>query len=124
MSSKRKAKGKKQRTGPKTRDKHRLYEIAVQSPRINLRFCDRVYKKKNGVSAAWLKEDFCGTALTSVDWVKMRSSNRAVGVDLDLEPMRRAVRAVAIAGAAVHQHDQQSDQATKSHPQYPQALGS
>lgn len=74
---------KKRRKGPESRDRHRLYEHAVQSPEVNLRFCDRIYKKKNGVYANVLREDFCGTALLSAEWVRKRPTNRAVGVDLD-----------------------------------------
>lgn len=92
MGSKAKTRAKKRRPGPETRDKHRLYELAVQSPEVNLGFCDRVYKKKNGVRATSLKEDFCGTALTSAEWVRMRPSNRAIGVDLDGETLRWAKR--------------------------------
>jgi SAM-dependent methyltransferase len=69
-------------------DRHRLYEHAVQSPEINLRFCDRAYKRKNGVYATVLREDFCGTALLSAEWVRKRRTNRAIGVDLDAATLR------------------------------------
>ena len=83
-----KKKRKKRHVGPETRDPHRLYEMAVQSPEANLRFCDRVYKKKNGVYATLLKEDFCGTAFLSAEWVKRRKTNRAVAVDLNPATLR------------------------------------
>ena len=76
--------------GPESRDRHRLYEMAVQSPDANLHFCDRVYKKKNGVHANLLREDFCGTAFLSSEWVKRRKTNRAIGVDLNRETLRWA----------------------------------
>ena len=30
-----------------------------------------------------IREDFCGTANTSCEWVRRRSTNRAIGVGLD-----------------------------------------
>lgn len=74
---------KKRRVGPVSRDRHRLYELAVQSPDANIHFIDRIYRQRNGVWAKSLKEDFCGTAYLSAEWVKKRKDNTAVGVDLD-----------------------------------------
>ena len=74
---------KKRRVGPKTRDRHALYEMSVQSPEENIRFFDRVYRKYNGRLPKLMKEDFCGTALACADWVKKRPDNIAIGVDLD-----------------------------------------
>jgi SAM-dependent methyltransferase len=90
MSSQRKKTSakKKRKRGPESRDLHRLYELAVQSPDANLHFCDREYKKKNGAEAQLLREDFCGTAFLSADWVKKRPTNRAIGVDLDGPTLR------------------------------------
>lgn len=69
--------------GPKSRDRHWLYQESVQSPDIHFNFFDRVYRRRNGVAPALLKEDFCGTALLATEWVERRKTNRAVGVDLD-----------------------------------------
>ena len=75
---------KKKRRGPDSRDIHRLYEMAVQCPEEDIKFFDRVYsKKKNSRAPKTLKEDFCGTALLSAEWVRTRPDNEAVGVDLD-----------------------------------------
>jgi len=71
------------RRGPKSRDRHWLYQESVQSPEIHFGFFDRVYRKRNGVNPSTLKEDFCGTALMACDWVAWRRSNKAFGVDLD-----------------------------------------
>ena len=80
-------KKKKRKKGPESKDLHRLYELAVQSPDANLDFCDRIYKKKNGKRAKLLREDFCGTAFLSVDWIGRRKDNSAIGVDLDKETL-------------------------------------
>jgi SAM-dependent methyltransferase len=69
--------------GPKSRDRHWLYQESVQSPDIHFAFFDRVYRQRNGVPPASLKEDFCGTALLASEWVEWRKTNTAIGVDLD-----------------------------------------
>ncbi len=43
------------------------------------------YEKLRGVKATYLREDFCGTGNTSCEWVRRRSDNRAIGLDLDQE---------------------------------------
>ena len=82
------ASNKKRNDGPRTWDRHKLYEIAVQSPDVNADFFDRVYRRLNGTKPRLLKEDFCGTALLSAEWVKKRKKNEAIGVDLDRETLR------------------------------------
>ncbi len=67
----------------KTADKHLLYERAVQTPQGEVKFIDRVYKKRNGKLPRSLREDFCGTAYLCSTWVQHRKSNTAVGVDFD-----------------------------------------
>jgi SAM-dependent methyltransferase len=74
---------RKRRLGPKTTDRHRLYEDSVQSPDEHVIFFDRVYELAHGKPAKVLKEDFCGTALLSAEWVRTRPDNLAIGVDLD-----------------------------------------
>ena len=69
--------------GPKSRDKHWLYQESVQSPDIHFGFFDRVYRQRNGRPPASLKEDFCGTALLASEWVERRRTNTVIGVDLD-----------------------------------------
>ncbi|UCG51829.1 MAG: class I SAM-dependent methyltransferase [Candidatus Latescibacterota bacterium] len=74
---------KKTKRGSKKPNRHDLYQIAVQSPDYDVPFFDRVYKKKNGKLPRVLREDFCGTAFLSAEWVRTRPGNRAIGVDLD-----------------------------------------
>lgn len=73
-------------------DRHRLYQIAVQSPEAEVDFVDRTYRRLRGRSARWLREDFCGTAAVSCAWVRRRKLNRALGVDLDPEVLDWARR--------------------------------
>lgn len=66
-------------------DRHRLYQLAVQSPAAEVDFVDRIYRALRGRSALKLREDFCGTAAVCCEWVRRRKRNRAWGVDLDQE---------------------------------------
>jgi hypothetical protein len=72
----------------KTVDKHILYQEAVQAPKAEATFVDRLYRKIFGRPATIFREDFCGTSLICCEWVKMRRANQAYGVDLDLETLR------------------------------------
>lgn len=66
----------------KTADKHDLYQQAVQSPEAEVTFVDRTFKKLRGRVATVIREDFCGTAFSSCEWVRRRKENIAIGVDL------------------------------------------
>ena len=66
-------------------DRHTLYEQAVQCAEAEIDFVDDAYAQLRGRRAAWLREDFCGTANTACEWVRRRTTNHAVGVDLDRE---------------------------------------
>ena len=64
-------------------DKHELYELSVQEPEAECDFIDQVWKERRHRLARHIREDFCGTALTAVEWVKRRKTNTAIGVDID-----------------------------------------
>lgn len=66
-------------------DRHALYEQAVQCVEHEIDFVDAEFKRLRGHRATTLREDFCGTANTSCEWVRRRPSNRAIGVDLDAD---------------------------------------
>ena len=85
-----KANTKKRRKGPVSTNRFRLYEESVQSPEEHIKFFDSVYKMVNGRPPTMLKEDFCGTALLSAQWVRTRPDNVAVGVDLHEPTLRWA----------------------------------
>ena len=63
-------------------DRRRLYEDAVQCVDAEIDFVDDTYRQLRSRKAKWLREDFCGTANTSCEWVCRRKSNHAIGVDL------------------------------------------
>jgi len=83
--SKRKTKKTKQKkpTMAQRADKHVLYEMSVQSPETEIDFIDTTYRKLRGRHAALLREDFCGTANNSCEWVRRRAANAAYGIDID-----------------------------------------
>lgn len=74
------------------RDRHALYEVAVQGPEWDLDFCERVYRRRNGRDARMFREDFCSTAALAAEWVRRGRGRRAWAVDLDPEPLRWAKR--------------------------------
>ncbi len=68
-------------------DRYRLYLEAVQSPDNEVPFFNRVFRSAYGRVPLRLREDFCGTAAVCCEWVKSRRDRRAIGVDLDPEPL-------------------------------------
>jgi hypothetical protein len=64
-------------------DRHRLYERSVQCPEAEVDFISRRFRLLTGREAHLLREDFCGTAALSCEWVRRRSDHQAVAVDLD-----------------------------------------
>ena len=68
-----------------TADRHSLYEQSVQNVEAEIDMVDTTYRNIRGNTATLLREDFCGTANTSCEWVRRRPGNRAVGVDLSQE---------------------------------------
>jgi SAM-dependent methyltransferase len=66
-------------------DRHRLYELAVQSPETEIDFVDRTYRRLRGRGARWLREDFCGTGAVARAWVRRCRLHHALAVDLDPE---------------------------------------
>ena len=66
-------------------DRHILYERAVQCVESEIDMVDETFLKLRGRQARTLREDFCGTANTSCEWVRRRADNLAWGIDLDEE---------------------------------------
>jgi SAM-dependent methyltransferase len=87
MASKKSAAGtrrkKRRRTRADRADRHVLYEKSVQDAGAELDFVDSTFEERRGRKAAWLREDFCGTANVACEWVRRRKRNHAIGVDLD-----------------------------------------
>ncbi len=81
------AKAKKKKTTKPTMasqaDRHVLYQQSVQCVEPEIDFVDETFTSMRGRTARVLREDFCGTANTSCEWVRRRPDNVAFGVDLD-----------------------------------------
>ena len=63
-------------------DRHVLYEDSVQCVEAEIDFIDETFKKLRSRTPRLLREDFCGTANTSCEWVRRRKRNRAIRVFL------------------------------------------
>jgi SAM-dependent methyltransferase len=75
-------KSSKSKLTARTADRHVLYQESVQSPEEDARFFSRYYEKTTGRPLRLFREDFCGTALLSCEFVRLDADNRALGVDL------------------------------------------
>jgi cyclopropane fatty-acyl-phospholipid synthase-like methyltransferase len=64
-------------------DKHICYQESVQCVESEIDFVDTTFTKLRKRKAHSLREDFCGTANTSCEWIKRRKTNTAICVDLD-----------------------------------------
>ena len=97
--SKKKTRAKKPEVN--CRDKHTLYEAAVQEVNDDIKFMRRVYARHRGHPMSFLREDFCGTAALATRFVSMNKEHTALGVDIDPEPLDWGLRHhVHPAGAA------------------------
>lgn len=65
-----------------TADKHWLYEHSVQNVEFECRFIARVFQRHFGRRGPFLREDFCGTANLSCEWIRQGRDHRALGIDL------------------------------------------
>jgi len=66
-------------------DRHRLYQQSVQDVEAEIDFIEEAWSELRQRPAVFLREDFCGTANTCVEWVLRDESHQAVGIDLDRE---------------------------------------
>jgi SAM-dependent methyltransferase len=64
-------------------DKHWFYQNSVQGVDFELDFIKTTFKAIRKRNAKTMKEDFSGTALSSVEWVKKHKNNHADAVDFD-----------------------------------------
>jgi len=64
-------------------DLHETYEAAVQTPDVECEFIADTFRRIRGRAPMSLREDFCGTAAISCEWVRGGPKRRAIGVDLD-----------------------------------------
>ncbi|MFV8751253.1 class I SAM-dependent methyltransferase [Nannocystaceae bacterium ST9] len=64
-------------------DRHELYELAVQDPPSEVRFIGQTFKRLRGRPALSMREDFAGTSVFSLEWVRSHKQRTAICVDLD-----------------------------------------
>ncbi|NVB38800.1 class I SAM-dependent methyltransferase [Pseudenhygromyxa sp. WMMC2535] len=69
-------------------DRHELYELSVQDPKSEVQFVAKTFKRLRKRKASSLREDFCGTAVFSLAWVRSNRERTAIGVDLDGETLQ------------------------------------
>ncbi len=66
-------------------DRHVLYQQSVQDVESEIDFVEQTWSELRRRPAIDLREDFCGTANTSCEWVRRDEAHHAIGVDLDKE---------------------------------------
>lgn len=64
-------------------DRHDCYQKAVQGVEAEIDFVEETFQTLRGRKPTLIREDFCGTANSSCEFVKRRRTNHAIGVDLD-----------------------------------------
>lgn len=64
-------------------DIHELYEISVQNVEHEVEFMQTTFEQIRGRKAYLFREDFCGTASASSQWVRQGADYQAIGVDID-----------------------------------------
>ena len=74
---------KKRQTMADKADIHELYEKSVQNVEHEVEFLQGTFKDIRGRTAHLFREDFCGTASASCEWVRQGGDYQAIGVDID-----------------------------------------
>lgn len=70
-------------TRAESSDRHILYQNSVQDVESEIDFVEQTWAELRARPAILLREDFCGTANTSCEWIRRDETHQAVGVDLD-----------------------------------------
>lgn len=68
-------------------DRHLLYQNSVQDAPVDAAFLDDEFRRRRNRRPHSLREDFCGTAALSCEFVARHRENTAIGVDLDPDPL-------------------------------------
>jgi len=68
-------------------DRYQLYQNSVQDAPADAAFLDDEFHRRRARRARSLREDFCGTAALSCEFVARHPGSRAIGVDLDPDPL-------------------------------------
>lgn len=64
-------------------DKHAFYQQAVQCVEAEIDFVTETFRQLRQRPAVSLREDFCGTAQTTCEWVKRGDDHQGYAVDFD-----------------------------------------
>jgi SAM-dependent methyltransferase len=64
-------------------DRHELYEASVQNVEEECSFISNTFRSIRGRTALSFREDFCGTASATCEWVRQGSGHTAIGIDID-----------------------------------------
>jgi hypothetical protein len=75
-------------------DPYELYELSVQEPSVDCDVVLQFWKELRGRRPRSLREDFCATAITAIEWVRRNRLHTAVGIDLDPGVLEHAHRRV------------------------------
>jgi len=62
-----------------------LYTLAFQDPAKDMSVLAEKFKDRFGHEAVILREDFCGSFANCLEWIRVRSQNVAIGIDIDPE---------------------------------------
>jgi SAM-dependent methyltransferase len=73
----------KRHTMAEKADIHELYELSVQNVEHEIEFLQNTFQSLTGRTAYLFREDFCGTASASCQWVRQGAEYQAIGVDID-----------------------------------------
>lgn len=79
--------GERVKLTPAILDKYRYYMKAVQDPDSEIELVNQTYQEVYGKAPEILREDFCGTGALACKWAQQSSHHKAIGVDLDPEPL-------------------------------------
>jgi len=93
MGKSKRKKKKSERTAANS-DRHVLYEKSVQEPTADCEFIEQAWREVRGRRPRHLREDFCGTAIAAIEWVKRRKDHTAIGVDLSPDVLAIAQKRV------------------------------
>jgi hypothetical protein len=80
------------RTSPLARDRHALYEAAVQGADYDLGFAEKLFRHLRGRTPRTLRDDFCASAALATAFALRDPANVSYGVDHDPEPLAWARR--------------------------------
>lgn len=64
-------------------DKHAFYQLSVQCVEAEIDFVSETFQQLRGRDGVTLREDFCGTAQTSCEWVERDMTHISYAVDFD-----------------------------------------